>query len=65
MANNTIVLCYINDEIIDCEFGICYNCPPKKGISINNIITFDELESKLSYTLNIDCIHTKLNMIFR
>ena len=65
MANNTIVLCYINGEIIDCEFGVCYNRPPEKGVSINNMITFDELESKLGYALNIDRIHTKLNMIFR
>ena len=29
------------------------------------MITFDELKSKLGYALNIDRIHTKLNMIFR
>ena len=65
MANNTIVLCYINGEIIYYEFVVCYNRPCKKGISINNMITFDELELKLCYTLNIDCIHIKINMIFR
>ena len=65
MANNITVLCYINGEMIDCEFRVCYNCPPKKILSINNMITFDELKSKLGYALNIDRIHNKLNMIFR
>ena len=50
--------------MIDCEFRVCYNRPLKKSLSINNMITFDELKSKLGYALNIDRIHTKLNMIF-
>ena len=43
MANNTTVSCYINSEIIDCEFGVCCNRPFEKGVSINNMITFYEL----------------------
>ena len=38
---------YIYDESIDCEFEECYNRPIEKSVSINNMITFDELESKL------------------
>ncbi|KAL6316625.1 hypothetical protein AAG906_019532 [Vitis piasezkii] len=30
MDGYTTVLCYTRGEIIDCEFGVCYNRPPKK-----------------------------------
>ena len=43
MAKNTTVLCYINGEIIDYEYGVYYNRPLEKSVSINNMITFDEL----------------------
>ena len=65
MDGYTTVLCYTSGEIIDCEFGVCYNCPLEKGISINSMITFDELETKLCHALNINCTYTKLNMVFR
>ena len=61
----TIVLCYTSGEIIDCEFGVCYNCPPEKSVSINSMITFDELDTKLCHALNINHTYTKLNMMFR
>ena len=61
----TIVLCYTSGEIIDCEFGVYYNHPPKKGVSINSMTTFNELETKLCHALNINRTYTKLNMVFR
>ena len=64
MDGYTIVLCYTSGEIIDCEFGVCYNRPPEKGVSINNMITFDELKTKYCHALNINCTYTKLNMVF-
>ena len=47
MDGYTTVLCYTRSEIIDCEFGVSYNRPPDKGVLINSMITFDELETKL------------------
>ena len=64
MDGYTIVLRYTSGEIIDCEFGVYYNRPPEKGVSINSI-TFDELKTKLCHTLNINRTYTKLNMVFR
>ena len=63
MDGYTIVLC-TSGEIVDCEFGVCYNRPSEKGVSINNMITFDELETKLCHALNINRTYTKLNMVF-
>ena len=65
MDGYTIVLCYTRGEIIDCEFGVSYNRPPEKGVSINSMITFYELEIKLCHALNINRTYTKLNMVFR
>ncbi|KAJ9675204.1 hypothetical protein PVL29_024234 [Vitis rotundifolia] len=65
MNGYTTVQCYTRGEIIDCEFGVSYNRPPEKGVSINSMITFDELETKLYHALNINRIYTKLNMVFR
>ncbi|KAL6311718.1 hypothetical protein AAG906_024607 [Vitis piasezkii] len=62
MDDYTTVLCYTRGEIIDCAFGISYNHPFEKGVSINSIITFDELETKLCHALNINRTYTKLNM---
>ena len=64
MDGYTIVLCYTSGKIIDCEFGVCYNCPFEKGVSINSMITFNELKTKLCHTLNINRTYTKLNMVF-
>ena len=47
MDDYTIVLCYTSGEIIDCEFGVCYNHFLEKNVSINSMITFEELETKL------------------
>ena len=63
MDGYTIVLC-TSGEIVDCEFGVCYNRPSEKGVSINSMITFDELKTKLCYALNINHTYTKLNMVF-
>ena len=58
MAKNTTVLCYINGEIIDYEYGAYYNRPLEKSVSINNMITFDELLSKLCFALKYySCLH--------
>ena len=65
MDGYTTVLCYTSSEIIDCEFGVCYNRPLEKCVSINNMITFNELETKLCHALNINRTYTKLNMVFR
>ena len=65
MDGYTIVLCYTSGKIIDCEFGVCYNCPFEKGVSINSMITFNELKTKLCHTLNINRTYTKLNMVFQ
>ena len=65
MDGYTTVLCYTRGEIIDCEFGVSYNRPPDKGVLINSMITFDELETKLCHALNINRTYTKLNMVFR
>ena len=64
MDSYTTILYYTRGEIIDYEFWVCYNRPPKKGVSINSMITFDELETKLCHALNINRIYTKLNMVF-
>ena len=64
MDGYTTVLCYTRGEIIDCEFGVSYNRPPDKGVLINSMITFDELETKLCHALNINRTYTKLNMVF-
>ena len=64
MDGYTTVLCYTSGEIIDCEFGVCYNRLSEKSVSINSMITFDKLETKLCYALNINHTYTKLNMVF-
>ena len=56
--NDTIVLYYTNSETIDCEFRVCYNHPLEKGVSINNIITFEKLKTKLCLSLLILIILT-------
>ena len=58
MDGYTTVLCYISGEIIDCEFVVCYNPPIEKGVSVNSMITFDELETKLCHALNINHTYT-------
>ena len=63
MDDYTIVLCYTSGDIIDCEFGVCYNHFLEKDVSINSMITFDELETKLCHA-NINRTYTKLNMVF-
>ena len=62
MDGYTTMLCYTSGEIIDCEFGVCYNRPPENGVSLNNMMTFDELEC---HALNINHTYTKLNMVFQ
>ena len=61
MDDYTTMLCYTSGEIIDCEFGICYIRPCEKGVSINNMITFDELKTKLCHSLTINHTYTKLD----
>ncbi|KAJ9672503.1 hypothetical protein PVL29_025922 [Vitis rotundifolia] len=59
------IVCYKDGEIIDGPNGVCYNCPPKKGVLVNNLIKYDELEDKLCHVMSIDRAHTMLSMIFR
>ena len=66
MDGYTIVLC-TSGEIVDCEFGVCYNRPSEKGVSINNMITFDELETKLNcylIYLNVYNIIIKIIIVY-
>ena len=65
MDGYTTVLCYTSSEIIDCEFGLYYNRPYEKGVSINSMIIFNELKTKLCHAMNINRTYTKLNMMFR
>ena len=58
-------MCYKDGEIIDGPNGACYNCPPQKGVLVNNLIKYDELEDKLCHVMLIDHTHTMLSMIFR
>ena len=58
------IVCYKDGKIIDGPNGVCYNCPPKKGVLINNLIKYDELEDKLCLFMLIDRIHTMLSIIF-
>ena len=44
---------------------VCYNCPPQKGVLVNNLTKYDELEDKLCHVVLSDCTHTMLFMIFR
>ena len=64
MDGYTTVLCYTSSEIIDCEFGLYYNRPYEKGVSINSMIIFNELKTKLCHAMNINRTYTKLNMVF-
>ena len=59
------IVCYKNCEIIDGPYGVGYSCPPDRGILVNNMITYDELEDKLCHVMSIDHAHTKLSMVFR
>ena len=54
MDGYTTMLCCTSGEIIDCEFGVCCNRLLEKGVSINSMITFDELETKLCHALNLN-----------
>ena len=58
-------MCYKDGEIIDGPNGACYNCPPQKGVLVNNLIKYDDLENKLCHVMLIDHTHTMLSMIFR
>ena len=42
-----------------------YSCPPEKGVLVNNMITYDELEDKLRHIMSINHAHTKLSMVFQ
>ena len=65
MDSYITVLCYTSSKIIDCEFGLCYNHLYEKDVSINNMIIFNELETKLCHAMNINHTYTRLNMMFR
>ena len=38
------IICYKNCEIIDDPNGAGYSCPLERGVLVNNMITYDELE---------------------
>ena len=58
------IVCYKNCEIIDGPNGVGYSCPLERGVLINNMITYDELEDKLCHVMSINHAHTKLSMVF-
>ena len=64
MDSMLIIVCYKDGEIIHGPNGVCYNCPPKKGVLVNNLIKYDEFEDKLYHVMSIDCAHNMLSMIF-
>ena len=59
------IVCYKDGEIIDGPNGVCYNCLPQKGVLVNNLIKYDELEYKLCHVMLIDHTRTMLSMIFQ
>ena len=59
------IVCYKDGEIIDGPNGVCYNCPPQKGVLVNNLIKYDELDYKLCHVTLIDHTQTMLSMIFQ
>ena len=59
------IVCYKDGEIIDGPNGVCYNCPPQKGVLVNNLIKYDELEYKLCHVMLIDHTQTMLFKIFQ
>ncbi|RVW94914.1 hypothetical protein CK203_034566 [Vitis vinifera] len=65
MESLLTIVCYKDSEIIDGPNGVCYSCPPKKGVLVNNFIKYDELEDKLCHVMSINRAHTMLSMIFR
>ena len=59
------IVCYKNGEIIDGPYGVGYSCPSERGVLVNNMITYNELENKLCHVMSIDRDHTKLSMVFQ
>ena len=59
------IIYYKNGEIIYGPKGVGYSCPPERGVLVNNMITYDELEDKLCHVMSINRAHTKLSMVFR
>ena len=57
MESLLTIVCYKDGEIIDGPNGVCYSCPPKKGVLVNNLIKYDELEDKLCHVMSIDRTH--------
>ena len=58
------IVCYKDSKIIDGPNGVCYNYSPQKGVLVNNLIKYDDLEDKLCHVMLIDRTHTILSMIF-
>ena len=65
MDNLITIVCYKDGEIIDGPNVVCYNYPPQKGVLVNNLIKYDELEYKLCHIMLIDRTQTMLSMIFK
>ena len=59
------IVCYKNGEIIYNPYGVSYSCSPERGVLVNNMITYDELEDKLCQVMPINCARTKLSRVFR
>ena len=58
------IVCYKNGKIIDGPYYVGYSCPIERGVLVNNMIIYDELEDKLCHVMSIDRGHTKLSMVF-
>ena len=54
MKTHTILLCYMNCEIISFPNGVCYICPLTKVVVTNTDSIFDELEAIVCQSLSID-----------
>ena len=65
MDSLTTIVSYKNCETIEGPSGVGYNCPPERGVLVNNMIIYDELEDKLCHLMSSNHAHTKLSMVFR
>ena len=65
MESLLTIVCYKDGEIIDGPNGVCYSCPPKKGVLVKNLTKYYKLKDKLCHVMLIDCTDTMLSMIFQ
>ena len=54
MKTYTILLCYMNGEIITCPNNVCYSCLLTKVVVTNSNPIFDEFEANVYQSFSID-----------